>query len=101
MVAGIEDRGAAGDADPDASISRDRTASSTGSSSIRRSISRLFRELASAGLVDGIDVAIIPILLGGGLPLLPAPAPRMSLQLRTHRVYAKTGTLFLEYDVRR
>jgi dihydrofolate reductase len=59
----------------------------------------LFRNLAEAGLVDGIDVAIIPVLLGGGLPLLPSPAPRMSLQLRGHRLYAATGTLFLEYDV--
>jgi dihydrofolate reductase len=60
----------------------------------------LFRVLAAAGLVDGVDVAIIPILLGGGLPLLPAPGPRLSLHLRAHRLYAKTGTVFLEYDVR-
>jgi dihydrofolate reductase len=59
----------------------------------------LFRELAGAGLVDGIDVAVIPILLGGGIPLLAVPAPRLVLKLRTHRLYAKTGTLFLEYDV--
>lgn len=61
----------------------------------------LFRQLGDAGLVDGVDVAIIPVLLGGGIPLLPAPARRLSLQLRAHRLYAKTGTLFLEYDVRR
>ena len=59
----------------------------------------LFRQLADAGLVDGVDVAIIPVLLGGGIPLLPAPGPRLSLKLRTHRLFAKTGTLFLEYDV--
>lgn len=59
----------------------------------------LFRNLAAAGLVDGIDVAIIPIVLGGGLPLLPSPGPRLPLRLRKHRLYAKTGTLFVEYDV--
>ena len=61
---------------------------------------QLFRELATAGLVDGVDVAIIPVLLGGGLRLLPTPSPRVTLQLRSHRVYKTTGTLFLEYDVR-
>jgi dihydrofolate reductase len=61
----------------------------------------LFRQLAAAGLVDGVDVAIIPILLGAGLPLLPPPTSRLSLQLRSHRLYATTGTMFLEYDVRR
>jgi dihydrofolate reductase len=60
----------------------------------------LFRTLAEAGLVDGVDVAVIPILLGGGLPLLPVPGPRLPLVLRSHRLYAATGTLFLEYDVR-
>ena len=61
---------------------------------------QLFRELAEAGLVDGVDVAILPVLLGGGIQMLPVPADRMALRLRTHRLYSKTGTLFLEYDVR-
>jgi dihydrofolate reductase len=61
----------------------------------------LFKQLAEAGLVDGIDVAVIPVLLGGGIQLLPKPGPRLSLQLRKHRLYAATGTLFLEYDVHR
>ena len=60
----------------------------------------LFRQLAEAGLVDGVDVAIIPVLLGGGISLLPTPGPRLTLQLRSHRLYAGTGTMFLEYDVR-
>lgn len=59
----------------------------------------LFRNLAEASLVDGVDLAIIPVLLGGGIPLLPTPGPRLSLRLRTHRLYATTGTLALEYDV--
>ena len=59
----------------------------------------LFRELAQAGLVDGVDVAILPVLLGGGVALLPSPGPRLPLRLRTQRLYPKTGTLFVEYDV--
>ena len=61
----------------------------------------LFRELAQAGLVDGVDVAVIPVLLGGGVPLLPAPAATLSLRLRTHRLYAATGTMFLSTDVKK
>jgi dihydrofolate reductase len=61
----------------------------------------LFRQLAEVDLVDGVDVAIIPVVLGGGLPLAPAPGPRLNLRLRAHRVYRATGILFLEYDVER
>jgi dihydrofolate reductase len=59
----------------------------------------LFRELAQAGLVDVVEVAVLPILLGGGVPLLPSPGPRLPLRLRVRRVYPTTGTVFLEYDV--
>ena len=61
----------------------------------------LFRLLSAAGLVDGVDVAIIPILLGAGLPLLPPPTSHLPLRLRRHRLYSTTGTLFVEYDVKR
>lgn len=60
----------------------------------------LCQQLAAAGLVDGFDVAIIPVVLGGGLPMMATPGPRLSLKLRSHRLYAATGTLNLQYDVR-
>ena len=59
----------------------------------------LCRELATAGLLDGIDVAVIPVVLAKGLPMIATPGPQLSLKLRAHRLYPKTGTLFLEYDV--
>ena len=59
----------------------------------------LFRSLLNAGLVDGVDAAIIPVLLGGGIPLLPSPAERTRLRLRNRRVYEKSGIVGLEYDV--
>ena len=59
----------------------------------------LFRSLLAAGLVDEIAVSVVPVLLGGGVPLLPSPADRARLKLRTHRVYPKTGTVALEYDI--
>ena len=61
----------------------------------------LFRQLAEAGEVDGVDVAVLPIVLGGGIQLMPTPGPRLPLRLKSHRLYPKSGTLFLEYDVER
>lgn len=59
----------------------------------------LFRSLAEAGLVDAVEVAIIPILLGGGIPLLPTPTNRIKLALTAHRMY-KTGIVSLEYAIK-
>jgi dihydrofolate reductase len=59
----------------------------------------LFRSLLAAGLVDRVEMALVPVLLGGGIPLLPAPAARATLKLRKQRVYEKTGTVSLEYDI--
>jgi dihydrofolate reductase len=59
----------------------------------------LFRSLAELGLVDTVEVAVIPILLGEGVPLLPAPAKRVALKLTGHKLYAKTGIVSLEYAV--
>ena len=59
----------------------------------------LFRSLLQLGLVDTVEVAIIPVLLGEGLPLLPPPTPLTSLKLIAHRTYQKTGTVSLEYAV--
>lgn len=59
----------------------------------------LFRSLLAAGLVDRVEVSLVPVLLGGGIPLLPQPAARAKLRLRTQRLYEKTGIVGLEYDV--
>ena len=59
----------------------------------------LFRSFAELGLVDTVEVAVIPVLLGDGVPLLPPPAKRVSLKLTGHKLYARTGILSLEYTV--
>lgn len=59
----------------------------------------LFRSLLAAHLVDRIEVGLIPVLLGGGIPLLPPPAGRAMLKLHKQCVYEKTGTIGLEYDI--
>jgi hypothetical protein len=40
-------------------------------------------------------------LFGGGLPLLPAPAPAIPLTLDRQRHYPKSGIMLLEYQVGR
>jgi len=61
---------------------------------------QLFRSLLDAGLVDAVEVAVVPVLLGGGLPLLPPPAGRAKLKLTGHKVYKKSGIVSLEYAVK-
>jgi dihydrofolate reductase len=57
---------------------------------------QLFRCLLDAGLVDAVDVTIIPVLLGEGIPLLPPPGASPRLELTGHRIY-KTGIVSLQY----
>ena len=59
----------------------------------------VFRSLVELELVDTVEVAVIPVLLGEGVPLLPAPTGRVTLNLTGHRLYAKTGIMLLEYAV--
>ena len=59
----------------------------------------LFRSLLGAGLVHAVHFHVIPVLLGRGIPLLPPPAHRAKLRLTSYRLYEKTGTVGLEYDV--
>jgi dihydrofolate reductase len=60
----------------------------------------LFRSFAELGLVDTVEVGVIPVLLGEGVPLLPPPAKRVDLKLTGHKLDAKTGSVSLEYAVR-
>jgi dihydrofolate reductase len=61
----------------------------------------LFRGMLEAQLVDIVEVAVIPDLLGAGTPLLPPPGDGCVLRLAGSRVYQKTGIVFLEYTVER
>jgi dihydrofolate reductase len=59
----------------------------------------LFHSLLDAGLVDKVEVAVMPVLLGGGIPLFPPPAKQTKLKLVNHKLF-KTGIVALEYAVR-
>ena len=60
----------------------------------------LFRSLLEARLVDGVEVAVMPVLLGEGIPLL-APKPsseRFRLKLASSSALG-SGIVSLEYAV--
>jgi dihydrofolate reductase len=59
--------------------------------------SSLFGSLADAKLVDTVEVAVMPVILGAGIPLAPC-ANRLNLKLTDHKVY-KTGGVQLRYAV--
>jgi dihydrofolate reductase len=46
----------------------------------------LARSLFEADLIDEVGLNIHPVLLGGGVPMFPAPGPRVSLKLLSSRV---------------
>lgn len=57
----------------------------------------LFGSLLAAGLVDRVEVTVVPVLLGGGVSLLPTGAPRTALTLTGSHVYP-SGMVSLQYD---
>ena len=59
----------------------------------------LFRSLLDADLVDSVEVAIMPVLLGEGIQLLPPLAKQTKLKLTGHKIYPKTGIVSLEYSI--
>jgi dihydrofolate reductase len=59
---------------------------------------RLFASLLHAGLVDTVEVAIVPVLLGEGIPLLPVPG-RIPLQLERSEAFP-SGIVLNRYEMK-
>lgn len=57
----------------------------------------LFRSMLDAGLVDGVEVAVMPVMLSVGVPLLPE-GERSRLRLIESDV-RKSGIVWLKYSV--
>jgi dihydrofolate reductase len=77
-----------------------RSESSKGKDILLFGGSGLFRSLLDSGVVDNIEVAVIPVLLGAGIPLLLPPYTPAKLRLLHHQVY-RSGRLSLTYEVQR
>lgn len=58
----------------------------------------LFRSLLDAGLVDTVEVAVMPVLLGAGIPLLP-PGASTKLVLADEKTLPASGIVALSYSV--
>jgi dihydrofolate reductase len=59
---------------------------------------KLFRTLLDAGLVDTVEVAVMPVLLGDGIPLLP-PGAATKLVLADQKILPASGIVVLGYSV--
>ena len=58
----------------------------------------LFRSLLKAGLVDTVEVAVMPVLLGSGIPLLP-PGATTKLILVDQKLLPASGIVALSYSI--
>jgi len=58
----------------------------------------LFRSLLDGGLVDTVEVAVVPVLLGAGIPLLP-PGAATKLTLADQKTLPASGIVALSYSV--
>ena len=58
----------------------------------------LFHRLLEARLVDTVEIGLIPVLLGGGIPMLPPPCRKVKLELTSSKALS-TGIVLLTYNV--
>ena len=60
--------------------------------------SQLFRSFLDFGYVDSVEVTVIPVLLGNGIPLLPPPYTPAKLKLFSSKIY-RSGRVSLAYEM--
>ena len=58
----------------------------------------LAAEFLEADLVDGIQMAVCPVVLGSGIPMFGRRAPERRFRLANQRVYPKSGIVMLDYE---
>jgi dihydrofolate reductase len=59
----------------------------------------MFRILVDAGLVDTIEVALMPVLIGEGVPILPPGARIAGLKLESCNTLPTSGIVMLRYAI--
>src|SRR5689334_1207376 len=59
---------------------------------------QLFRSFLDSGYVDSVEISVIPVLLGNGIPLLPPPYTSAKLRLFNSKIY-RSGRVSLAYEI--
>jgi dihydrofolate reductase len=59
----------------------------------------LLRSLLDAGIVETVEPAVVPVMLGEGVPFAAPSSNRVKLRLTGHRLYKQSGIMLLEYAV--
>ncbi|MBV8113993.1 MAG: dihydrofolate reductase [Silvibacterium sp.] len=57
----------------------------------------LARDFLKADLIDGMELGIVPVLIGEGIPMFPAGFPQREFKLVENKAYSK-GLLVLKYE---
>jgi len=60
----------------------------------------LFRSLLEAGLVDRVEVGVVPVLLGEGIRVLPGLRGIAELELHSVEEMPESGLILVKYDVK-
>ena len=60
----------------------------------------LFSKVLAWDLVDTVEPAVVPVLLGGGVPFVACPSVRRRLTLLGHHA-DPNGRVLLEYEVQK
>ena len=60
----------------------------------------LFRQLLDAGEVDMIEIGLVPVLLGSGIPMLPKGGSDVNVRLVKSEQPGKSGIILLTYEAR-
>jgi dihydrofolate reductase len=58
---------------------------------------KLARDFLSADLIDEMEIGVVPVLIGEGIPLFPAGFPQREFKLVENKAYSK-GLLVLKYE---
>ena len=56
----------------------------------------MFRSLLDAGLVDTVEIAVMPVMIGSGIPVLP-PGATTKLVLADQKILKRSGIVVLSY----